>query len=530
MVTESLARATQDAALASQITTVSASLASTSAALSNEVTARVSADAAQASQITALSASLATEVNTLQASIDTVSAAQTSGDAALAATINTVSAKLNAKGSNLCGNSSFELLTTSNNLADDWVAYASGAVGTLSFGTQPGRLAGRAQRVTGSALGTGPGDRAGMYRDIPITPNRLTRVQVSVYVKATASGQGRLYVATMDDGVNVSTFSDEVLLTSGYQRLWVDVTVASNIDQLRVYVWAHSRSSVGVMNLDVDDVLVEPGTELNEYSPGPGDTTGAYAAVTEERAARVTETGELSAQWSVKVDANGRWAGIQTRAGGNSSEISLLADVVRIGNAVHGSESLFVVYNVPTVVNGITLPAGVYVRDLFFGVLNGDRIIARSISTESLVVGAATSASADSSNITGQGITNAPSVVMGPLSVVSLATTGAPVTASVDVDVDVNLSAAVDSFTVFVRLLDETNAVLDVFTAVRAGAGSNGATLNDRFHLQARTEPGAATHTWKVSVEVLWVSGGLVVNRSGTGGLRASGIVQENKV
>lgn len=527
---EATARANQDAALASQITSVSASLATTSAALTNEVTARVSADAAQAAQITALSASLETEVNTLQASIDTVSAAQVSGDEALAASIDTVSAKLNAKGANLCGNSSFELVTGTNNLADGWLPYTANAFGVQSFGTQPGRLTGRAQRVSASALGTGPTDRAGVYRDIPVTPNRISRLQASLYVRGSSGVQVRMQVNTLDDGVTVASFGGDAALGGNYTRLWANVDVASNVDTVRVYIWAHSRNTVGAINLDIDDVLIEPGAELNDYSPGPGDTTGAYAAVTEERAARVTETGELSAQWSVKVDANGRWAGIQTRAGGNSSEINLLADVVRIGNAVHGSESLFVVYNVPTVVNGITLPAGVYVRDLFFGVLNGDRIIARSISTERLEVGAATSAAANASNITGQGITNAQSVVMGPLSIVSLATTGAPVTASVDVDVDVNLGAAVDSFTVVAQLLNQSGTVLDIFTAVRSGAGSNGGTLNDRFHLQARTQPAAGTHTWRVRVEVSWVVGGLVVNRSGTGGLYGSGIVQENKV
>lgn len=538
VVTEALARATQDAALASQITTVSANLASTSAALSTEVTARVSADAAQAAQITALTASLETEVNTLQANIDTVSAAQVSGDAALAATIDTVSARVNAKGSNLCGNSSFELVTGTNNLADGWVAYSANAVGTLSFGTQPGRLSGRAQRVSASALGTGATDRAGAYREITITPNRLSRLQVSVYARGTSGVQVRMQVNTMDDGVTVASFGADAALGGNYTRLWADVVVASNVDQLRVYIWAHSRSSVGAINLDIDDVLVEPGDELNDYSPGPGDTTGAYAAVTEERLARVTETGELSAQWSVKVDANGRWAGIQTRAGGDSSQIDLLADVVRIGNAVHGSESLFVVYNTPTVVNGITLPAGVYVRDLFFGVLNGDRIIARSISTESLVVGAVTAAQAGEQEFASQAFASASSKTVGPFSVVSLVTTGAPCRIGGHVDVFVSLGTGVATTVSFsIIVTDQSGTVLDQNIggsvhrlAPSAGLGP-GQECGVRIPINARRTFAAGTRTLRVQAQAIWWDAdGNPVNDSGVMGVWAFLDIQENKV
>lgn len=365
--------------------------AALSATVATEVATRVAADDAFAVQMSAVQA----QVGANSAAITAEQTARATADSALASSVDVVSARLDAKGGNLVANSSFELATGTSGLADGWIRYSPGNVGTVTAASANPRLSGRAQRLSASALGNTSGDRNGMYRDVPIRAGSVADTMPSVWVRGTSGTTARVFLQARLGTTVLGSLGEDIGLSSTWKRLYLPdgYTVPATADTLRIYVWQHTGAG-GAAFLDVDDAMMELGTELNAYTPGLGDAGSAYAAVTEERLARIDETGELSALWSVKVDANGRWAGIITRAGGNESTIDLLADVVRIGSTAFGDQSLFAVYTSPTVVNGITLPAGIYMRDAFFGTLNGNRIVANSIKTQSLEVGAVTASNA----------------------------------------------------------------------------------------------------------------------------------------
>lgn len=362
-------------------------LAALSTTVATEVAQRTTADSAFATQMSAVQA----QVGANSAAITAEQTARANADSALASTVDVVSARLNAKGANMLPNSSFELDGDGDGMADGWIRYAAGNTGTLTAVAANPRLTGRAQRVSATALGNTANDRNGFYRDVPIRAASLAQQMSSVWVRGTTGTTGRLFVLARQGTTALTSWSETLTLGGTWQRLyWSGVaSIPALADNLRFYVWQQDGTGGGCF-MDVDDAMMEPGTALNDYSPGLGDAGSAYAAITEERLARIDETGELSAQWSVKVDANGRWAGIVTRAGGNASTIDLLADVLRVGSTSLANQSLFAVYTSPTVVNGITLPAGVYLRDAFFGTLNGNRIIARSIKTDQLEIGSAT--------------------------------------------------------------------------------------------------------------------------------------------
>lgn len=515
------------------------------AAVMEERTARVDGDAALAADLVVIQA----EVDDNAAAIVAESSARVSADSAQASQITSLTAKLNAKGSNLLFNSSYELDTNDDGLATNWTAYTAGSAGTLSSADSPGRTTGLAQRRSSTNLGTTSSDRVGVYQQVNVALGAFIDMKASVYLKGTSGATGRLRVDARAGSTVRSTDQVTAPLGAAWQRLAIDVDgIAADVDNLRFYAWAEAKTGGGAVDIDIDDALLEPGTELNDYSPGPGDAGGAYAAVIEERDARVAEDGELAAMWSIKVDANGRWAGIITRAGAEEATIDLLADVVRIGSTSFSDQALFVVYTSPTVVNGITLPPGVYVRDLFFGTLNGSRIIAdtitgtqiaaTTINTEHLVVGSASVAENDAVAVVNSAIAaGSTTKTIGPFDVVSLDVTGTPVTSQAVYDFAITLySLSVAQVHARFWLKDEDGATLDdtgdlVFTAMRTNPALSRKSVSARIALQDRRTFTPQTKTLRAQATAWWYDvDGNAVSIDGVMTLKAAVIMQENKV
>lgn len=113
------------------------------------------------------------------------------------------------------------------------------------------------------------------------------------------------------------------------------------------------------------------------------------ASVASEASVRAAADGTLSAQWNLLLDTNGRISGIRSLANGERAMFEILADIFRVTAPGAGvdEEAVFVVYTTPTVVNGITLPAGVYLRDAFVGTVNADRVVANTLSAISALLG-----------------------------------------------------------------------------------------------------------------------------------------------
>ena len=84
----------------------------------------------------------------------------------------------------------------------------------------------------------------------------------------------------------------------------------------------------------------------------------------------------LNAQWTLKLDVNGRVAGMGLANSNNVTEMSILADRFWIAGPDGGKGSApFVVQTQPRWVNGVQVPAGVYIKDAF--IANGSIDIAK---------------------------------------------------------------------------------------------------------------------------------------------------------
>lgn len=93
------------------------------------------------------------------------------------------------------------------------------------------------------------------------------------------------------------------------------------------------------------------------------------AALTAEAQTRADETGDLFAQYTVKIDLNGYVSGYglasTVRDGTPTSEFIVNADAFAVGRPGSDEEYPFIVRSSPTTINGVDVPAGVYIADAF---------------------------------------------------------------------------------------------------------------------------------------------------------------------
>lgn len=126
--------------------------------------------------------------------------------------------------------------------------------------------------------------------------------------------------------------------------------------------------------------------------------------------------GNLEGRYTVRVNANGYVAGfglalysnsqtvngVITPNGTYSSEFAISADTFWVGQPGTVSKP-FIVRTSSTVVNGVTLPAGVYITDAYIGTLDAGRITAGSITTSSYIQSANYVAGSTGWKISGNG-------------------------------------------------------------------------------------------------------------------------------
>ena len=158
---------------------------------------------------------------------------------------------------------------------------------------------------------------------------------------------------------------------------------------------------------------------------------GTGVTVEQQFSANASSLGTLEGQYTVKVDANGAVAGFglantTTSSGNNTSEFYVNADrfaIMRGGSDTTAATTPFIVQATATTLNGVAVPAGVYMADAFIkngaivnakianaaidnakiSSLSADKITAGTISTSRLNIDGATL----SANSSGELVVNA---------------------------------------------------------------------------------------------------------------------------
>jgi hypothetical protein len=188
-------------------------------------------------------------------------------------TVHTVSVTSNSVvgDSNLIPNSSFEVDTNGDGLADGATAYSLGTTGTIVYSRiNSGAIHGSwKQRLSGSGLGTGATDRVGMIYVAQVVAG-LPYV-LSVYAgNPTGSPKLRLRIDWLDSGASVISTDQTGAISVGGSlvRSKLTATAPTGAVNAAVYVFMESNASgPGLATVDLDALQLQAGSVLTPYAP-----------------------------------------------------------------------------------------------------------------------------------------------------------------------------------------------------------------------------------------------------------------------
>ena len=146
--------------------------------------------------------------------------------------------------------------------------------------------------------------------------------------------------------------------------LWIDTGNANLLKQWNGAAWVTADDQrIGATASSVTTLS----SQVNDAATGLPAT---YSAVQTEATTRASQTGDLFAQYTVKLDVNGKVSGFglaSTGPTGIGSSFEVRADKFAIA-APSGAAAGYVPFEVlttPTLVGGVTVPAGVYAKSAY---------------------------------------------------------------------------------------------------------------------------------------------------------------------
>jgi hypothetical protein len=188
----------------------------------------------------------------------------------------------------------------------------------------------------------------------PIIRARIRRVG------ATGAWEGRAYYSTAGHAANVGFVAT--------------IAAPTNPEQWTVVEWDMRALTAGGTDYVNSEILAirldfvsDSGSvwEIDWVAFGDVDTTPITAAIQTEATVRASQTGDLYAQYTVKLDVNSKVSGFglaSTGPTGAGSTFEIRSDKFVMA-APTGSAAGYVPFSVlavPTLIGGVTLPAGVY--------------------------------------------------------------------------------------------------------------------------------------------------------------------------
>jgi hypothetical protein len=175
-------------------------------------------------------------------------------------------------GDNLIANSSFEVDSNADGLADAWTAYQNGTTGTITRSIQTVGLYGaKVQRIAAAGLGTTNADRIGVQQTISVVGAGNAAFWFSAYASSSSgSPKAQLFVDFRDvSNASVGTVSGgEFSTTTSLTRHFTSGTVPATAVTAILYMWGSSRpGGAGLAAVDFDGVQFQVGGVMTGYSP-----------------------------------------------------------------------------------------------------------------------------------------------------------------------------------------------------------------------------------------------------------------------
>jgi predicted phage tail protein len=221
-------------------------------------------------------------------------------------------------GGNLLSNSSFELDTNADGLADSWGSYVTSGSPTISLVTNAGsvRYGARAQRLDHASLPTNEAIGVFQTNDGAFAGKNVT---ASVWMSTNA---GRRLVAYLEwyNSANVFISANtvaNVAATGQLQRVSGTVAAPAGAARVRVYLYSMNIGAATGTTVDIDGAQLEFGDVATAYAPRPDEilpgavvstaiADGAVSAIKTSIAAINAATGALNTNTvdAVQIVAN----------------------------------------------------------------------------------------------------------------------------------------------------------------------------------------------------------------------------------
>jgi hypothetical protein len=175
-------------------------------------------------------------------------------------------------GDNVVANSSFEVDSNADGLADGWTAYQNGTTGTITRSIQAvGLFGAKVQRIAAAGLGTASTDRIGVQQTISVAGAANSPFWFSAYSSSSSgSPKGQLFVDFRDvSNASVGTVAGgDFSTTTNLVRHFTSGTIPATAVSAILYLWGSSRpGGVGLAAIDFDGVQFQVGGVMTGYSP-----------------------------------------------------------------------------------------------------------------------------------------------------------------------------------------------------------------------------------------------------------------------
>lgn len=192
----------------------------------------------------------------------------------------------NCTNKNLLLNSSFEVDTNADGLANGWVVYTAGSV---TGGTPNGLVAGNgspfAQRMLATVLGSSSSDQYGLQyaTDIAITPGANYSFSVDVRSSSGGSATVRIVVVLLTAALAVvSSAPDNAPTQVAWGRRTVSFLVPPTAVFARAYVWMQADTVGAGIFIDVDNAQFEQSATSTPYAGPPTLLAGDMVSVNDQ--------------------------------------------------------------------------------------------------------------------------------------------------------------------------------------------------------------------------------------------------------
>ena len=382
IASEVTARTSADGALSTRIDTVVAKSGDNTAAIIAEATARTNADSAQVNRLNALDAKT-NATNGRVGSLETVTANQTE---AIAKTDREWRAEFN--GLEIGGRN---LIPNSKEFNSRRWGGAYSATSTVTIGKTV------AEWGTDEAAEVSYSGGTNVVRGaVAVTVGAGNLCTWSCHIKNVSGGT--LTIGT--NGLDGAVITPNTIANGKWARVVITGTCRTSYDWWQVFITATSTSSSG--KVQVWQEKAELGNKATDWTPAPEDVDSAIAvnsaAIQQETQARADAVGAVASnvttlqttvnghtasiqtaqssinginlQYTVKLDSGGKISGFGLMNDGATSAFDIRADRFSISapvgkpNDVNGTSPLMVLTN-QQVIDGVTVPAGVYARNFY---------------------------------------------------------------------------------------------------------------------------------------------------------------------